>query len=189
MARTALSDSTLSPRHPGRAGVAEDTVSDDASYILRRADPADAPSICRMHVASIRAHCAGRYTPAQIEAWAGPKRPEWYTRAMAAGEVMFVAESVGRIVGFAALDGGEVKAVYVAPGWTGRGVGSTLLAAVEADAVAGNVFEVHLESSLNAVDFYLARGYGRVRDSIHRMGDVEIPCVTMRKGLSPQHPT
>ena len=184
MARTASSDSTFSPRHLGRARVREDTVSDDAPYILRRAERADAPSICGMHVASIRAYCAGRYTPTQIEAWAGPKRPEWYTRAMAAGEVMFVAESAGQIVGFAALDGAQVKAVYVAPGWTGRGVGSALLAAVETHAAAADVFELHLESSLNAVDFYLARGYAQVRDSIHRMGDVEIPCVTMRKRLS-----
>ena len=79
--------------------------------------------------------------------------------------------------------GARCKAVYVAPGWTGRGVGSALLAAVEGHAAAADVVELHLESSLNAVAFYLARGYGRVRDSIHRMGDVEIPCVTMHKRL------
>ena len=160
-------------------------MNDDACYTLRRANAADAPSICRMHVASIRAHCAARYTAAQIDAWAGPKRPEWYTSAMAAGEVMFVAESAGQIIGFAALDGAEVKAVYVAVGWTGRGVGSALLTAVEGEASARNVRELHLASSLNAVDFYLARGYRRVRDAIHRMGEIEIACVTMHKPLSP----
>jgi putative acetyltransferase len=162
-------------------------VNDDACYTLRRANPADAPSICLMHVASIRAHCGAHYTGTQIEAWAGPKRPEWYTRAMEAGEAIFVAESVGDIVGFAALDGADVKAVYVAPGWTGRGVGSALLTAVEGEASARDAPELNLESSLNAVGFYIARGYSRVRDSIHCMGDVEILCVTMHKRLTSPH--
>ena len=49
-------------------------------FLVRFATPADAEAICRVHVASIRESCAGDYTPQQIEAWAGPKRPEDYIR-------------------------------------------------------------------------------------------------------------
>jgi putative acetyltransferase len=138
-----------------------------------------------MHVASIRAHCVRDYSAGQIEAWAGPKRPEQYVRAMAAGEVMFVAEFAGRIVGFAGVAGPEIKAVYVAPGQTRRGVGRALLRAVEDHAAGAGALELRLESTLNAEPFYAAHGYARVAPAVHEMCGVEIPCVAMRKALPP----
>jgi putative acetyltransferase len=155
----------------------------DQSFILRPANPADAPALCALHAASIRAHCAQTYTSEQIEAWAGPKRPEHYVAAMARGEIMFVAEIAAQVVGFAALATAEVKAVYVAPGHTRHGIGRALLRAVEDHAAASGAAELRVESTLNGEPFYAAHGYQRVAPAVHEMCGVKIPCVAMRKTL------
>src|SRR5262245_5338587 len=104
-------------------------------FTIRPATSADAEAICRMHVESIRINCAADYTPEQIEAWAGPKRAEHYVDAMSHGEIMFVAESQEKIVGFAALNGDEIKAVYVSPASIRQGIGRSLLQMIETHAI------------------------------------------------------
>lgn len=156
----------------------------DTSAIIRRATPADAEQITRVHVASIRTLCAKDYTLEQIDAWAGWKSPDQYRDAMAAGEVFFVAEVAGRVVGFAVLHGDEVKAVYLHPDHVGHGIGRRLLDAVEAEARAAGVAELHLTSTLTSVGFYASRGYTRGEDHQHPVtGGVMLTCVKFTKRL------
>src|SRR4051794_28864476 len=117
-------------------------------FTLRLATAADARAICEMHIASIRAYCAAVYTPKQINSWADPKRPEHYVAALSAGEAMFVVESDHHILGFAAIAGREIKAVYVAAGHARRGIGRALLQAVEEHAALSGLAELRLESTL-----------------------------------------
>jgi putative acetyltransferase len=152
-------------------------------FVVRRATPADSEEILRLHVDSIRRVCAASYTPVQIDAWTRSKRAENYTRAMASGESMFVAESAGRLLGFAALRGENVMAVYVSPDYHHRGVGTALLAALEDDARQRHISELHLESTVNALDFYASRGFRRIGPSVRIMHGVEVPCVKMSKRL------
>jgi GNAT superfamily N-acetyltransferase len=152
-------------------------------FVVRRATPADSETILQLHVDSIRRICAASYTPEQIDAWAGSKRAEKYTQGMASGDSMFVAESTGPLLGFAALRGDNVLAVYVSPDHQHRGVGKALLAALEDDARQRHILELHLESTLNALDFYASRGFRRVGPSIRIMHGVEVPCEKMSKRL------
>jgi putative acetyltransferase len=146
--------------------------------IIRRATPADAEQITPVHVASIRTLCAKDYTQEQIDAWAGWKSPEKYRAAMAAGEIFFVAEVDGRVVGFAVLHGDEVKAVYIHPDYVGSGLGRRLLDAVEAEARTCGVELLQLTSTLTSVGFYKACGYTRGDDHEHRVtGGVMLTCV------------
>jgi putative acetyltransferase len=152
--------------------------------IIRRATPADAEQITPVHVASIRTLCAKDYTPEQIDAWAGWKSPDKYRAAMAAGEVFFVAEVDGRVVGFAVLHGDEVKAVYIHPDYVGSGLGRRLLDAVEAEARTRGVELLQLTSTLTSVGFYKACGYTRGDDHEHRVtGGVMLTCVKFTKRL------
>ena len=145
---------------------------------VRRASPADAAAICTVHKASVRGLCAGHYTPEQIEAWVGGRRPDHVRHAMTeGGETMFVAErgGGGEVVGFASLHGAEVIAVYVTPAATGRGTGAALLHAVEGEAAARGIGRLHLTASLNAVPFYAAQGYRRVHATTYFLpGRVEL---------------
>jgi putative acetyltransferase len=154
------------------------------AYTIRRATPGDAEQITPVHVASIRTLCAKDYTQEQIDAWAGWKSPEKYRDAMAAGEVFFVAEVEGRVIGFSVLFGDEVKAVYVHPDQVGRGVGRRLLDAVEDEARSCGVAELKLTSTLTSVRFYESCGYAKGDLHQHPVsGGVMLPCVHFTKRL------
>jgi putative acetyltransferase len=153
--------------------------------LIRRATIDDADAICDLHIRSIRGLCAADYTPEQIEAWAGRKKPELYVRAMAeGGETMFVAvDEHDRIAGFVAFKESEIYGLYVAPESVGQGAGSALLAVAEAAMRAAGVTEAKFRSTFTALTFYARRGYQRGEDAVSRMSGVGIPCVWMSKTL------
>jgi putative acetyltransferase len=160
------------------------TTPQDSPAIIRRATPADAEQITPVHVASIRTLCAKDYRQEQIDAWAGWKSPDKYRAAMAAGEVFFVAEVEGHVVGFAVLHDDEVKAVYIHPDHVGHGLGRRLLDAVEAEARNRGVERLQLTSTLTSVGFYAACGYTRGDNHEHRVtGGVMLTCVKFTKRL------
>jgi putative acetyltransferase len=169
------------PRHVPAPG--------SAAFEVRRAVPADAEAVRRVHGASIRELCAADYTPEQLEAWASPARIEQYQFAIARHEfyVAFdVAASSQRVIGFSELDRelGEVKAVYVDALWSRRGVGRALLAELERAARGHQLTQLQLEASLNAEAFYLAAGYRSVARRTHILSSGDgVPCVEMRKLL------
>ena len=154
--------------------------------LVRRAEIEDARAIRVVHVEAIRALCAGHYAPAEIEAWTAPRPETHYDKAIR-GKEFYVAEDDGRVVGFAVLnrDESEVEAVYVSPRAARRGVGRSLIAALEARAQAHGLKGLHLCASLNAVEFYERAGFARGELTAHRLpGGVEIACVRMTKGLA-----
>ena len=150
---------------------------------IRTARPEDAEAICRLHVASIRVLCARDYTPEQIEAWAGPKQAADYVRGMEAGESMYVAEADGELLGFGCRLGQELRALYVSPTATGRGVGTAVLKRIEDDAFAAEIRAIELHSTLTAASFYHARGYARGEPVARLMRGVAVPCIPMIKQL------
>jgi putative acetyltransferase len=79
------------------------------------------------------------------------------------GETVFVAERAGRLLGYAALRGGEVTALFVRPAAARRGLGSRLLARVEREARRRGRSTLTVRASRNAALFYRARGYSGAR--------------------------
>jgi ribosomal protein S18 acetylase RimI-like enzyme len=92
---------------------------------------------------------------------------------------LLVARAGGRRAGGAALVPGEPAALWdlrVAPELRGRGVGSALLAAAEARAVAAGCRRIRIETQSNNVGacrLYAARGYGL--ESVRRHAYPELP--------------
>jgi putative acetyltransferase len=154
--------------------------------LIREAVPADAEAICQVHADSIRILNAPYYSPRQIEVWSGPKRPEHLVKGMTlGGEKMFVAVWDGRIVGWGAIGGDEIRAVYMSPDFTGRGLGSGLCRVLEGCAAAAGYPSVHLLSSRQAYPFYLKLGYRKIADATYRLNDdVFLEAVKMGKGLA-----
>jgi GNAT superfamily N-acetyltransferase len=70
------------------------------------------------------------HTEAETRAW---MRDTVFTRYS-----VRVADVDGEIVGFAARDGSWLMQLYVKPGWTGRGIGSRLLATMIVDAAGAS---------------------------------------------------
>ena len=154
-------------------------------FNVRRARPEDSEAIGRMHVASIRELCGGHYSAEKIEAWARPRKSEFYVKAIE-GKEFYVAEEGAEIIGFGTLNqtNGEVEAVYVHPQAVRRGIGMKLLRTLEERACELGLRSLHLCASLNGIAFYERAGFVRQRDTSHRLpGGVEIPCALMFKEL------
>ena len=132
------------------------------------------------------------YPPDVVDDWGGPLTGDLYDRAMASGEVFFIA--VGAIDGAQAVLGfathrvrGEQHrtAVYVRGAAARRGIGSALFRLAEADALASGADGIHVDASLAAVDFYKANGFEENGRGEHRLRTGRLmPCVFMRKMLT-----
>jgi putative acetyltransferase len=152
-------------------------------FDVRRAVTADAAILCDLHKASVRALCAGFYSPAQIEGWLAPRSADDYRHAMTAdGVIMFAATYADRVVGFASTKGAELLGLYVDPG-LGRGAGGVLLAAAEEQARNAGKKVLHLQATANAVAFYRKHGYMRGARATVRRGGADLSVLEMQKAL------
>jgi len=118
----------------------------------------EAAAIARVMRAAVRGQ-QGRYPAALLAAWG--RLPALYHRwAMSAGGERYVVAARGpRLLGYAAWRGGELTALFVRPEESRRGLGSMLLARVEAEARAAGADRLTLVAALGAVPFYLAHGW------------------------------
>jgi putative acetyltransferase len=165
-----------------------------ANIRTRRAMPSDADAIAMAHRDSIRSLGPAYYPPEVVDAWQDGLAGSVYVRAMAAGEVFFVATGVidgeDTVLGFAsdyAIEGTRHgTSVYVRGIAARRGIGSALLALAEAHALERGATSVEVEASLAGVEFYAANGFVELgRGVTSLMSGRTIASVFMRKDLLP----
>ncbi|WP_256299757.1 GNAT family N-acetyltransferase [Haloarchaeobius salinus] len=172
---------------------------------IRVATEADVQAIRTVHEASIRGLGSETYDVEQVDAWAAGVESADYAAVSHDGFYYTVAEiETGAVdgqsvVGFGTLawcepDGyqadvdAEVTAVYVHPDVARDGVGTALLVDLERQGRSEGFRSLGLTASTNAVPFYEAHGYVRVRERTHEFSvregtGVEGTVVEMRKGL------
>ena len=103
---------------------------------VRRGQPADAREIAEVHVRTWQAAYRHAFPAEVLDSLSVDDREDLARRLLARwSEVIWVAESEGRIVGFAAVgpsrtedDSGELYAIYVLPEAWGTGAASQLMA-------------------------------------------------------------
>jgi putative acetyltransferase len=147
---------------------------------VRDAVVGDAEAVREVHRRSIEGLGPEAYGPEQVRAWAAACESADYAAAIEGDGAFLVAEpdQPDGIVGFGSLSpdppegyavdvGGEITAVYVAPEVARRGVGTALYRELERRARRRGVHRLGLLSSRNAVAFYEAHGYGKVRERDH----------------------
>jgi len=147
---------------------------------IRPATTDDADAICRVAIRTLRVSNARDY-PAEVIAELAAGFTPQRIAAFIAGRPFFVAIAHGTIVGTANLDGATARAVFVDPDHQGKGVGTSLMAAVETLARARSATTLHVQSSITAEGFYKRLGYVCVGEEI-RGSDRTIP---MEKRLAP----
>lgn len=155
--------------------------------VVRRATEEDVEAVGHVHRRSIRGISGESYPPDVIEAWAEPRSPEHYLKAVRAKEFFVAEDEGGRIVGFGVLnvESREIEAVYVGPEASRRGVGLQIMRALEERAGAAGLDSLRLNASLNGVPFYERAGYERREEGTYRLANgVEIACVLMTKRLA-----
>ena len=160
-------------------------------FEIRRAGLADVGDIAAAHRDSIRSIGPLFYAPAIVDDWGAQISGELYATAMAQGEVFFIA--IGDVTGTRAVLGfsshrvdGDVHgtSVYVRGEAARRGLGSALLRAAEAAALAAGATSIEIDASLAAVEFYRANGFEEVGRGEHPLSSGRtMACVFMQKAL------
>lgn len=135
-------------------------------YLIRRATPGDAQAISKVVIAALRESNARDYSPeviAQVEQNFCPTS----IMALMKQRQMYVAVVEQHVVGTASLDQAVVRSVFVSPRHQGRGIGQQLMARLMEAAIAAQVEELRVPSSLTAESFYAQLGFHTVRDEFH----------------------
>lgn len=126
---------------------------------IRRAEEADEEALAQIRRNAILALAVPAMSTEQAQKWAARAATDRVARAIRDHDVWIAVD--GTALGWVEVDRARVAALYVSPAYSRRGVGSALLIHAEASIRDSGYATAHLESSQNALDFYLRRGYVR----------------------------
>jgi nitroimidazol reductase NimA-like FMN-containing flavoprotein (pyridoxamine 5'-phosphate oxidase superfamily)/GNAT superfamily N-acetyltransferase len=126
------------------------------------------------------------YSSPEVEAWA-PSNPDTDTwRTFFEDRHTVVAESGGKITGFGCLNpgGNTIDMLFTHHEHQNEGIGTSIMDALEAEALKRGSQAVFLTTSATAWKFYLNRGYSYFESRKKRYGDVVFDCQILRKALA-----
>src|SRR5262245_33304393 len=126
---------------------------------IRRAEAADEDALASMRRRAILALAVPAMSMEQAEKWATRAAADRIARAIREHDVWVALDEAA--IGWVEVDRDRVAALYALPSSSRRGVGSVLLARAEAAIRSSGYVIARLESSPNALDFYIGRGYVR----------------------------
>lgn len=176
------------------------------AFTLRLASAADVPALSALIDASVRGLQAGDYSQAQIEG--ALKHVYGVDSQLIADGTYFAVEEASVIVGCGGWskrrtlfggdhwkrredelldpqkDAAKIRAFFVHPGWTRRGIGTLILDACEAKAREAGFTRLEMGATLTGVPLYEVRGYAALeRLSVPLPDGEELPIVRMEKRL------
>jgi GNAT superfamily N-acetyltransferase len=155
-----------------------------AHPIYRPITSDDGAAILRVHRRAILLEGVRAYSPAMVRSWADGMDDDYAGRADRSGETMEAAQLHGAIVGFCGWLQGEIRGVFVDPGFARQGIGRGLtLRALGRMRSAGHD-QVKVVAALSAVGFYEALGFRPVRGVRHATrGGLVVPVLEMSREL------
>ena len=125
---------------------------------FRVADPADVTTLYDIRQAAIRQLSLTHLSECEAAAWAERGGIPRVERAIARDEV-WVATLGPQLVGWLHRAANSIEGLYVSPPAARQGVGTALVGLAESHIAQRGHALVVLESSLNAMGFYLRLGY------------------------------
>lgn len=133
---------------------------EELDLVLRTALPDDAAAVAQVYAETRRAAVPQMPVAHHTE----QEDRDFFTHLIQGPAEVWIAESPRSTspIGFAALEGDWLHSLYVLPGWTEQGVGSSLLDLVKAIRPGGFALWV-FESNARARSFYARRGLVTVR--------------------------
>jgi len=132
--------------------------------IVRPFKKSDAPACCNV-INSCLTAMTNLDNPTRFYAMSNNIPADFY--AAIKDDYALVAELHGQIVGVAALHDDEMHHVYVSPDYQGSGIGETLVLALEAEAKAYGITQLHITAAQDAVEFFKHIGY-RIQGNQYR---------------------
>jgi len=94
-----------------------------------------------------------------------------------------VAYEGSDVLGVGALDGTEIKRVFVSPPVQRRGIGSAIVAELGQEARRRGALVLELQASPSSESFYERHGYRSIREERTANGDAEFIHIRMEKRL------
>jgi GNAT superfamily N-acetyltransferase len=188
----------------------------DSRFSIRLAVEDDIPALHQLIEASVRVLHANDYTPAQIEGALGTAlgvdtqliRDRTYFVAEALDPAANHPATLAGCGGWSkrktlfgadrasvrepellspATDAAKVRAIFVHPAFARQGLGSLILAHVEAEAVSAGFTRFEMGSTLTGLPLYRLRGYTEVeRIQVALANGETVPVVKMVKSARPQ---
>ena len=158
--------------------------------LIREIRPEDARAFLEVHHAAVRGLASKDYSSEVIEAWAPMPITTQHVEAVQSnpdGEYRLVAEIDGRLVGIGCIvvQKNELRACYITPSASRRGVGSALLREIERAAREQGMTYLEAESSLTAEPIYSSKGYLiRERGEHVLRNGQRMACIKMRKTIA-----
>lgn len=152
----------------------------DDQFQIRLATSDDIYDIAEVYADSIRELCKNDYEPEIIAHWEVSTTPESRLTAIENG-ALWVAEINGSIAGYLVSVPGELIALFVAPSYSGLGIGKALGQLGIEVSKQDNSRKVILESTITAVPFYKKLGFVEVSRGVfsHGNSDLKIPVINM----------
>ena len=156
------------------------------SISIRPLAASDAKSLPIIHSNAVRVLAREHYSQEIIEAWTGAFARADIESALNEPQTQWLlALDADEPAGFALRHGPEIRAVYVHPDHSRKGLGRTLLTELEQKARQEGHSSLQLEASLNARPFYQKQGYRDVTRSFFNLPDgLLMESVKMTKELS-----
>ena len=147
--------------------------------------PADLESMVSLFTQTVHLVSSCYYSPTEVEAWA-PSQPDmtWWARFFDERYTL-VMDAEDGITGFGCLsaDGGTVDMLFTHHAHQSEGVGSSILEALENEAIQRGNHEVKLTTSATAWPFYQKRGYRYHHSEKKAYGQVVFDCQVLCKPL------
>ncbi|MEM9547053.1 MAG: GNAT family N-acetyltransferase [Bacteroidota bacterium] len=136
-------------------------------------------------IASSTRYNPNQYSAAQQRVWINYNSPEKIIKFLL-NRTIFCAIHNENLVGTIALKHNEILGFYVNPQFRNRGIGSALLAHLEAEAIKRGIGRLHLSSTPSAEIFYQKKGFLPIKEIVVTIDGVDFPEMEMEKFLDPK---
>jgi len=151
---------------------------------IRQARSTDAVAACEVLRRSISEVCGPDYSRIEgfVEDWLKNKTPEQVAAWIENPDTYFVVACIpdeDGVVGVGSIaPSGEILLCYVIPEYLGKGVGRTILGALEDRARAWELRQLTTLSTVTAREFYIRQGFTQCGAPVMEDGhEIEIPMV------------
>jgi len=152
---------------------------------IRKAARSDAKNIFDIRSRAILDQCPAYYSEEQLSLWTPGEMSEAFIADV--GATFYVSEVDDRVIGSGKINTqtGVVDAIFVDPGFFGKGAAKMMLQFLEGLANQHNLPLMKLESTLNAAAFYRSCGFiGDELSTYHSPRGISLDCIPMEKCLT-----
>lgn len=152
---------------------------------IRENRPEDSANIYSVYESAIRGQCSEHYTACDIEQLISAKNESFYATLDKRFEVV-VGEIDSVIVGFGAIDTEKdyIVNLFVSPTYKRNGYAKLILGSLESVLIMRGAKKIHVNSTLNALNFYKKMGYAEIDRIKHVIGDYKFDVVAMIKTVT-----